>query len=178
MRKVMRIGTIPCGRRYANLYCTVEDRKDSGELTFTGVVGPLRSGNALGSCGQINMEFAHRNPEDNKYPNPIDASAIHFAPGWSEDKWLDFLDAWNRWHLNNMRAGSKIQEDWLRKYPRQTVYPETHYEKTRKRLARAGLNPDPDGYKYGSRWNREEVPAGVLSFLQSLPTADKTPAWV
>lgn len=34
------------------------------------------------------------------------------------------------------------------------------------------------GYKYGTAWLREEVPADVLEFLQSLPETDQTPAWV
>lgn len=33
-------------------------------------------------------------------------------------------------------------------------------------------------YKYGSEWKREELPADVVEFLQSLPDTDKTPAWV
>jgi hypothetical protein len=36
----------------------------------------------------------------------------------------------------------------------------------------------PAGYRYGSAWLTEEVPADVLDFLRSLPTADRQPAWV
>jgi len=34
------------------------------------------------------------------------------------------------------------------------------------------------GYKYGSAWLKEEVPASVLEFLQSLPNSLIIPAWV
>lgn len=34
------------------------------------------------------------------------------------------------------------------------------------------------GYKYGSKWLREEVPADVLAFLRGLPDSTVTPAWV
>ncbi len=34
------------------------------------------------------------------------------------------------------------------------------------------------GYKYGSSWLREEVPADVIEFLRSLPEATTKPAWV
>jgi len=34
------------------------------------------------------------------------------------------------------------------------------------------------GYKYGSKWLREEVPAEVVDFLQSLPDSDVIPAWM
>jgi hypothetical protein len=34
------------------------------------------------------------------------------------------------------------------------------------------------GYKYGSAWLREEVPADVLEWLRNLPDTDRQPAWV
>jgi hypothetical protein len=34
------------------------------------------------------------------------------------------------------------------------------------------------GYKYGSLWLKEEVPAEVIAFLGSLPELDMIPAWV
>lgn len=177
MKKIMRIGTVPCGHSHASLYCVVKD--ENGHLSFTGVIGPLRSGNARGSCGQIDMGFAHRNHADNdpRTSNPIKVGQIRFAKGWTPKKWLDLLDAWKRWHLNDMRAGSPVQEDWLRTHLVIAVYPENHYDKASAALKRAKLNPDPDGYKYGSAWRSEAVPAEVLTFIQSLPDADKTPAW-
>ena len=52
------------------------------------------------------------------------------------------------------------------------TYPEEHPE---------GLlcRPCPTcGYKYGSEWRYEEVPAEMLGFLRALPDTDTTPAWV
>ena len=34
------------------------------------------------------------------------------------------------------------------------------------------------GYKYGTAWLREDVPAAVLDWLRALPDTDQTPAWV
>lgn len=34
------------------------------------------------------------------------------------------------------------------------------------------------GYKYGTAWLKEEVPADVIAFLESLPNSILTPAWV
>jgi len=34
------------------------------------------------------------------------------------------------------------------------------------------------GYKYGTAWQREEVPQDVLDWLFALPDAERTPAWV
>ena len=33
-------------------------------------------------------------------------------------------------------------------------------------------------YKYGTAWLKEELPDSVVSFLASLPDAEKKPAWV
>lgn len=34
------------------------------------------------------------------------------------------------------------------------------------------------GYKYGSAWNKEEVPSDVIAFLESLLGSLRTPAWL
>lgn len=88
---------------------------------------------------------------------------------------------WRRWHLNGMRAGSAVQEEWLRANPLDPTtyaYPKSHYEVASAALAAAGLNPDPTGYKYGSAWVREDVPAEVLTELRQLfgvATTDTAP---
>jgi len=81
------------------------------------------------------------------------------------------VELWRRWHLNHLRAGSAAQEAWLRANPLDPAsyaYPKSHYEVAGAALAAAGLNPDADGYKYGTAWKREEVPAEVLGELRAL----------
>lgn len=34
------------------------------------------------------------------------------------------------------------------------------------------------GYKYGTSWNKEEVPKGVIDWLFALPDSDTEPAWI
>ena len=48
----------------------VEIKYSDGKLSITGVEGPTRSGNCIGSCGQIDMNY--RMPERKNY---------------NEDKW-------------------------------------------------------------------------------------------
>lgn len=104
MKKVMRIGTIEVGlgTRRGSIYIQVDTTR--GYLGITGVIGPLPSGSALGGCGQICMEFAHRNPEhnDSRYSNPIKPEEIRFAPHWVAEKWLDLLEIWHDWHLESL----------------------------------------------------------------------------
>lgn len=118
MKKTVRVGTIKTrGGRRASVYCRVE--YEEGRLSISGVVGPLPSGNCLGGCRQIDMDFDHARPEDNdpRTTNPIKTSQINFAPGWSPSKWLDFLEIWKRWHLNDMNPGCEHQraEGWGKK---------------------------------------------------------------
>ena len=80
---------------------------------------------------------------------------------------------WERWHLNDMRAGSAWQEKFLRTYPVNAVYPESHYDKATKALTDAGLNPAPDyihngkPYLYGHAWLKEELPAEIIAEVTS-----------
>jgi hypothetical protein len=113
MKKVMRIGTIqPYGRRWVSLYVKAE-YDEKGRFSMSGVMGPTESGNCIGSCGQIDMGFAHRNPadDDKRYTEPIPPSKIRFAPGWNAEKWFDLLDVWKKWHLNDMQPGCEHQQD-------------------------------------------------------------------
>lgn len=93
-----------------------------------------------------------------------------FNKGWDTDKLNELIKIWNRWHLNNLRAGSPDQEAALRNtkitgdfYPQALAY-----------LKNLGLHPDPnclvDGkpYSYGSRWLKEELPEEVIKYLESL----------
>lgn len=102
------------------------------------------------ACGQIVDEVADYFPEDIKLQR---MRAI-----------------WQRWHLNDMQAGSKSQMDWLRANPipeGEYRYPKSYYGVASSRLAGAGLNPDADGYRYGHAWKMEELPAEVIAEIES-----------
>lgn len=164
--KTVRIGTtkpgIVCGRA-VSVFCKI--KFEGGRLSISGVEGPLASGNALGGCGQIDMHLR----------------AEHFgtfAPGWSHARVVEFLRIWGRWHLNDVRAGSPRQRDFIRGLP------DKSYEAASAALTEAGLNPDAEylhngaPYKFGSAWLGEEVPAEIIDFLMALPDTDRAPAWV
>ena len=166
MKKILNIGTIPTGRTRGNVYCKVEI-DEGGKLSISGVIAPLPSGNARGGCGQIDMEFKHRNSadDDKRYAGSlIKPEDFRFAEGWNEDLWFDFLEVWKRWHLNNMRAGCEHQ--------RALGWEADGYDKH-------PSEPCPTcGYKFGSAWKAEALPEGVQWFLSALPESKKTPAWV
>ncbi len=162
--KIVRIGNHPA-QVYGvscNIYCKIVFK--DGKLSITGVEGPTSDGNCRGSCGQIIMD--------------LDAAEVVPAPNWTQGKIQQVLDVWNKWHLNDMRAGSPAQRSWLKAHPCKS------YEEAKLSLEAAGLQPDPDylhkgkPYSYGSAWLKVDVPEDVLQFLQSLPDTDTTPAWV
>jgi len=155
MKKRCRIGTWKDEHYKYILVVDVEIDKE-GELHITGNtrLQPVGGGHLMEDSGGQNYE---------------DLIAVtHYAEGWNEDKALRLLALWKRWHLNHLRAGSPVQEDWLRANPVVAVYPESHYKKASEELARAGINPDEDGYLYGHEWKREELPDKVVVELCEL----------
>ncbi len=197
--KIIRPGSIPPyeGASRVDVFCRIQF--DGSRLSITGTEGPLPSGNARGSSGQIAGGYAHRNPADNdaRTSEPIAPEDIIFARGWTADLWLDFLDVWKAWHLNDMQAGCEHQRaaGWGKR-PIDPAKPTTAYGKFFQGQTqdswnllgwvRADEHPDglmcrpcPEcGYKYGTAWLTVDVPAAVLDFLEDLPTASREPAWV
>lgn len=95
MNKVVRLGTSKTyGGRTFSTYAHIKYR--DGNLSITGVEGPLPGGNALGSCGQIGMSRSH---------------IINLAPGWTRWTLERFWQVWGAWHLNNMQAACEHQRE-------------------------------------------------------------------
>lgn len=155
INKIVRVGKC----REDDVYCKIEIK--NGKLSISGVIGPLANGNCSGPAGQIIMS---------------DWAISEYAPGWSKELEQAFRDVWHRWHLNDMKAGTPAQEAELRKYEFPGA-PTSYYTWAKGIIETAGLQPD-NGYYYGSSWLTEALPNDVVVFLESLPPADKTPAWV
>jgi len=173
MHKIVRLGTRKTyGGRGYSVYCeiTIKD----GNLSIHGVEGPLPSGNCLGSCGQIDMSGLEMDG---------------YAPGWSKELVQEFAQVWDRWHLNDMKAGCPHQRALGWDTERIDPSKETgwHVDMRTANLKRwlpeteGGYlsKPCPEcGYKYGTAWLKEELPQEVIDFLASLPKTDRQPAWV
>lgn len=154
MKRITKIATMPSftpPRREVPVFIII--RYENGRLSISGVEGPWPSGNCAGACGQIDMHEW----EDYTPAKGIDLARIRAI--------------WERWYLNDMRAGSPAQEQYLRDNPMTVTYPESHYDKAVEVLTAVGLHPDPnhDNYKYGSAWLSEPVPQEVIDYLFSLP---------
>lgn len=222
--KIVRPGTVKVYPGRADLFCKI--KWDGKRLSITGVEGPTRNGDCKGSCGQCGVDPEETEP----------------SPGWDKAMLAEFAGIWDRWHLNDMRAGCehqradgwgkkeleiityeltgealqrqrKIKSDamdtlrktgaatmtdeerdflaleWRTTNPRQAhldLYKVKSTEKKRSGWVRETEHPDGElskpcptcGYKYGTQWLTEEVPASVIEWLKALPDTDKTPEWV
>lgn len=117
--KIVRVGTVSYpwyfkGNKAVSIYCKIG--YTDGRLSISGVIGPKSNGGCVGGAGQIDMEFAHRDPaeDDRRTKHLTHPDQINFAAGWDADKWLDFLHIWKKWHLNDMKANCEHQvgPDW------------------------------------------------------------------
>jgi len=151
--KIVHIGRGDAGEVFCNI------KLSNGRLSITGVEGPTRDGHCKGACGQIVMH---------------DWGLKTYASGWNAELVARFRDVWDRWHLNDMRAGSPAQEEFIRTWMATNQY---EYTAACAALKEAGLYDD-NGYKYGMAWKTEEIPAEVIELLASLPETEITPAWV
>lgn len=151
------------GRKYP-VFCKIN--YENGRFSITGVIGPTKFGNCMGGCGQIDMEFAHQNPADDdaRYNHPVKPSELRFVVGWDAAKWLQFLDIWHLWHLNDLHSGCEHQ--------RKLRWEKDGYDKH-------PSEPCPIcGYKFGTNWHTISVPKDVLNFIKSLPETDRKPNWI
>jgi len=98
INKVVRIGVI----ENASIFCKISYK--NGKLSISGVEGPMRNGNARGSCGQIIMGFKEFDDRGYKSLNDIEP-----AEGWTPELIKQFFDVWDVWHLNDMQAGCEHQ---------------------------------------------------------------------
>lgn len=175
-KKIVSVGTGPYGVVWAKI------EWNDGRLSITGVEGPRSNGDAKGGSGQI---VGH------------EWDITDYCEGWDAELVAKFRAAWDRWHLNDMRAGCAHQraEGWNER-PIDPSKPTTAYgnhipgkrSSTWNMLVWVRPDEHPEGlltkpcptcgYKYGTAWLHEDVPEDVLAFLAGLPTPTSKPAWV
>lgn len=98
----------------------------------------------------------------------LTSSELRLSEGYDQGDLLKIKEIWERWHLNDMRAGTPSQEEFVRSWKLENTY---DYDRACKALDEVGLLFD-DGYKYGSGWLKEEVPDYVIRYLFTLPSVD------
>jgi len=157
--KVVKIGSkrTPGGRWYY-VYCKIilYKKEDKIMLSISGVEGPLSSGNALGSTGQINPVQVER-----------------YAEGWNEDMLRRFNEIWSEYHLNDMHLGTIVQERILEQFNCTSLG-----DPRVKQILKEFNVLEHCGSVYGTEFKTRKISEEIIRFLYNLPTANKMPAWV
>lgn len=167
-----KVGTL-CdrGRR---LPVTITAKWDGERLSMTGDIGVGRN---LLSCGQISSTLREELPE-----------LVNAADGLA-----DLLDAWDAWHLNDMRSGCAHQmADGWHLRPIDPTKPLDSYGEhvpgvsaSWNRLAWVRPEEHPDGllgkpcptcgYRFGTAWLTEPVPVDVLAAVEAFGRRNLSP---
>jgi len=107
----------------------------------------------------------------------LDDGKLEIGNGISDSQFEKLLDIWDRWHLNDLNAGTTIQKEIIEEHE-----DEKKYDKFDKFLDRPvailedfDAQPDTetegfgeDGYSYGSQWLFEPLPDDVIEFIEEI----------
>jgi len=137
------------------VYATIEWK--DGNLSICGVEGPKSDGDCKGSCGQVGVQPYHQ-PE----------------VGFTDGRLEMFGKIWDVWHLNDMQAGTPKQLECLEAYRKKMGTAYMGYEAQCEVLKQRGLYED-EGYRYGTKWLKKEVPDHVVDFLRNLLQDNSAP---
>ncbi len=73
-------------------------------------------------------------------------------------------EVWQKWHLNDMKAGTKKQQAFIDEWKKSNKY---EYTAICEALKQAGLYED-NGYKYGHSWLVDPLPENVITDIISI----------
>lgn len=97
MKKILNIGSIKIGQIKSPVFLKAE--LEDGKFSISGVIGPLKSGNARGSCGQIKDTIREA----------IEAGEFTPEAPWNMFMVDSLLETWDEYHLNDMEPACKHQ---------------------------------------------------------------------
>lgn len=85
----------------------------------------------------------------------------------SNKKVQRLVEIWKEYHLNDMKAGTKLQTEALNKWRKENNIKGWDYDQAVEHLKSVDLYKDK-GYSYGSGWLYEPIPGEVIKELKSL----------
>jgi len=132
--------------------------KESHIISFSGVIitfnGSLKDGRGWFSAGQINGTLK---------------CALEEGRLFKKQAIRQLVELWEKYHLNDLKAGTKRQEEKVKEYFNKGLLEEYDYGKVAELLKKDGLYED-NGYRYGSAWltmpvSKEEV-ENIIKFME------------
>lgn len=149
---------------YSRRVCPAYEINESGRRRGFYIDITLKNG-VLSMCGRWRSL--------GQISNDLTNEALKLSEGFEHSDIFNIQNIWNRWHLNDKRAGTPKQEAFIRQWKLSNRY---DYSAACDALAKVGLLYD-NGYKYGSSWLKEELPIDVIEYLFSLPAVSGT-SWI
>ena len=119
--------------------CTLDiEIKDENSFKSLTIIGFYFTGKKLLECGQIHDKVQEIIP-------------------------ARLYEIWKRWHLNNMRAGTFVQEEILRQAEASGIE-FNDYDEACNYLQRFDALVD-EGYNYGTAWLKAALPQEVIAYV-------------
>lgn len=194
MKKILNPGDVMAGNRTVPVPLFVKVSITDGRLSITGVEGPKANGDAVGSSGQCRdslSELVRFNPGwdaqnvqllrqvwERWHLNDMRPGCEHQRAGvaafpddpFNGTPWnkrpidpAKPLHAYGR-HAANQTSPTRNMLGWV---------------STKEHAAGLLCRPCPTcGYKYGTRWLKEDLDPEVPKFLSALPESTVTPPWI
>ncbi|MCV0393682.1 MAG: hypothetical protein K5790_10410 [Nitrosopumilus sp.] len=89
--------------------------------------------------------------------------------GISDEEFRKLLDVWDRWHLNDLNAGTKKQESIIDEHINDSKY--AHLDEFYDRKVQILKDNDAyvdNGYQWGSAWLYEPLPDDIIDFVKHI----------
>lgn len=148
MNKNLKIGKLKGGEKYI----WVEVNYDGNRLSIVGYI-KFRNG-IIDSCGQIKDEIIEL------YAN----KELELFIG--REIFLKLMDIWDKWHLNDLKAGCKHQERLIKHLVK--IYGLDFFKIDNIMKIKEFNRCSICGYRYGSKWLKINVPEKVIKFLNAI----------
>ena len=98
----------------------------------------------------------------------VESNGVKYENGWSKEKILRIIKLWEKYHLNDTQAGTKLQEDIVNKIEiQQDEEEEDFYDKSKQILKEKNLLVDR-GYSYSTGWLFKPIPKKIVEEMKKL----------
>lgn len=100
---------------------------------------------------------------------------LEIGNGITEEEFEEFLDIWDKWHLNDLNAGTERQKEIIEEHKDEQKYKKFDEFLDRPKAILEDFDAEPDketegfgdeGYSYGSAWLYQPLPQDVIDFVE------------
>ncbi len=105
----------------------------------------------------------------------LEDGKLEIGNGISDDEFEELLDIWDKYHLNDLTAGTERQEKIIEEHKDDPKYNKFDKFLDRPRAILEDFDAEPDketegfgdeGYSFGSQWLFEPLPENVVDFVE------------